>query len=104
MKAQGFNTGFSEDARSLNTMVQPNIVNNVNSHIIVNKLVQPKRELNNSALNGRVYQQEIPATVETTLNLDDIMDDSSSGLGADPMLSSHPVSPNMEDDSMDYEL
>lgn len=98
MKAQGLNTGFSDDIQSLTTLVQPNVVNSLTVP------QQVKQERNNSAPNLQFSHQEIPTTVSTTLNLEDIMDDSSSGLSADPMLSSHPVSPNMDEDSMDYGL
>ncbi|XP_045165468.1 microphthalmia-associated transcription factor-like isoform X2 [Mercenaria mercenaria] len=99
MKAQGLNTGFSDDIHSLTTLVQPNTVNNLTV-----RQQQVRQERNNSAPNFQNIQQDIPVTVATTLNLDDIMDDSSSGLSADPMLSSHPVSPSMDDESMDYGL
>lgn len=93
MKAQGFNTGYSDDSHSLATLVQPNIVNNVT----ISPQVKPQK-----ANHTQLVQSDIPVSIATTLNLDDIMDDSSVGLSADPMLSSLPVSPMPDEDSMDY--
>lgn len=92
MKAQGLTTGYCEDMAALSTIVQPNTVN----HVVQKVPSVIKRE---SEQNTCVHN--IPDDIHTTVNFEDLMDDASS-LSADPMLSSHPVSPNMDEDSMDY--
>lgn len=92
MKAQGLNNGMSEDVQSLITSVQPNAVSNIGVSPI-------KQEKNTTPSCLQVFQTD---TLPTTLNLDDLMDDGTSGLCADPMLSSNPLCDKIDDDTMDY--
>lgn len=92
MKAQGLNTGFCEDMAALSAVVPPNTVTNAIQHVQQSVKLETEQTSCVQALQDDIH---------TTLNLDDLMDDTS-GLSADPMLSSHPVSPNIDEDSMDY--
>ncbi|XP_052781753.1 transcription factor EC-like isoform X2 [Mya arenaria] len=108
MKSQGLNTGFHDDSTSISTLVQPNKVTSAH-HFTQQQQQQQHHQQHHQQV--RVEHELIstdhglPADfnidLPTTLNLDDIMDDGASGLSADPMLSSNPVSPNRDED-MDY--
>ena len=100
MKAQGLNTGFCEDIAALSTIVQPNIVNNVTTQRVLQQQQQQQQQPVIKVESEQVTcVHNIPTDLDTTVNFDDLMDD---GLSADPMLSSLPVSPHMDEDSMDY--
>jgi len=104
MRAQGLNNLQQDDMSGLSglmTVVQPNTLTNVS-------LGQQQHQQQHQQVKQEVHEQ-LPCMknqfteLHTTLNLDDLMEDSS-GLSSDPMLSSQPVSPHMDDDSMDYIL
>lgn len=92
MKAQGLNTGICEDMAGLSTIVPPNTVSSIRQTVPQPVKVEVEQTNCAHALNTDIH---------TTLNLEDLMDDAA-GLSADPMLSSNPVSPHIDEDSMDY--
>lgn len=107
MKANGFNNGLLEDnSAGMITMVTPDSIQNMQNMQPKTASPQIKQEtvpVEQSLLSVNTLTMPDQPNFHTTLNLDDYMDDTS-GLSSDPMLSSQPVSPNMEDDAMDYVL
>ncbi|XP_052260824.1 microphthalmia-associated transcription factor-like isoform X3 [Dreissena polymorpha] len=103
MKAQGFNTGYHEESNTLATLVQPNIVTSVQNNAPQQYSVKSELEREQQSCAQAIHDalNSDFSDIHTTLNLDDLMEDHTSGLCADPMLSSHP-SPCMDEDSMDY--